>query len=143
MRVRMRKMPDDLRENLYKIPYMRKDNKIKLLIPISIIPILLVFIFLFNPFKKTYKEFNYIGPKDGDILLPDEFSIIVNEPVEVYINKEPLKPNKYDEYYIFEKMLEEGEYKVEIIRENERREIKIYVVDISWNWSFGKWYTKI
>ncbi|MEO0144638.1 MAG: hypothetical protein ABIL49_04475 [candidate division WOR-3 bacterium] len=127
-------MPDDLKEILYSLPY-RKEKRfnLKIFIPIPIIAILLIFLFIFKPQNTSfyYKDINYIGPKDGDVLTPSEFSIISKENIEVYVNSLQLEPHEYDGYYVFEKKLEPGDYKIEIKKGDERKEIKIYVVDIS------------
>ncbi len=138
MRIKMKPLPDDLKEQLYKIPYMKRSKfNLKALIPITALFVLFIVLSLYYISKKdghvttTTNEITYVGPKDGDVILPSEFSIISKELVEIYLNSQLLKPKEYEGYYIFEKELKEGEYKVEIIKGNDKKEVKIYVVDIS------------
>ncbi len=137
MRVRMKPLPDDLKEHLYKIPYMKRSKfNLKAFIPTAAV-LFITLSLLYYTYKRTEyvsattNDITYIGPKDGDIILPSEFSIISKEPFEIYLNSQLLKPKEYGGYYIFEKELMEGEYKVEIIKGKDKKELKFYVVDIS------------
>lgn len=125
-------MPEDLKNLLYQIPYKKRERKFPL-VALGIITLATLLIFIKNSSFTHSQNFQYIGPKDGEVILSSEFSIISKEPIKVLINSEPIEPKKEDKYYVFEKELEEGEYILEIIKGNKKQEIKFYVVDIGWN----------
>lgn len=130
MKLEKKVMPEDLKNALYQIPYKKREKKLPI-VALSIITLTTLFILVKNSFFTHNQNFRYIGPKDGEVILPSEFSIISKEPIRVIINSEPIEPRKEDKYYVFEKELEEGEYILEIIKGNKKQEIKFYVVDIS------------
>ncbi len=138
MKVKMKPVPQDLKQNLYKIPYLkrRKFNLLKISpVFLAILIVLFFSIFVNNRNKQNYyyyyDELNYIGPREGEVLAPEEFSIISKEPIEVYINSKFIEPRIENNFYIYEETLKEGEYRLEIIKDNERKEIEFYVVDNS------------
>ncbi|MEO0223657.1 MAG: hypothetical protein ABIL76_01000 [candidate division WOR-3 bacterium] len=138
MKVKMKPIPEDLKQNLHKIPYLKR-RKFSLLkiSPVFLIVLIIIFLLILNNSKSEqinyyyYEELNYVGPKEGEVLAPDEFSIISKEPIEVYINSKFIEPKVENNFYIYEETLKEGEYRLEIIKDNERKEIKFYVVDNS------------
>jgi len=138
MKVKMKPIPEDLKQSLYKIPYLkkRKFNLLKISPVFLIIMILFLLILSNNRSKQInyyyyYDELNYVEPREGEVLAPDEFSIISREPIEVYVNSKFIEPRTENNFYIYEETLKEGEYRLEIIKDNERKEIKFYVVDNS------------
>jgi len=113
MKFELKPVPEDLKQNLYKIPY-KKTRKFNFYMPILIIFIIAIFsILVIN--QNDNKDIEYIGPADGDVMLPSEFSIISKERIKVYLNSDEIEPKKEGEFYIFEKHLSEGEYKLEIV----------------------------
>jgi len=139
MKVKMKPIPEDLKQSLYKIPYLkrRKFHLLKISPVFLVILMVLFLLILSNNRSKEinyyyyYDELNYVGPREGEVLAPDEFSIISREPIEVYVNSKLIEPKTENNFYIYEETLKEGEYKLEIIKDNERKEIKFYVVDNS------------
>ena len=136
MKVKMKPIPEDLKQNLYKIPYLKK-RKFHLLkispVFLAILMILFLLILINSRNEQVsyyyYDELNYVGPRDGEVLSPDEFLIISKELIEVYLNSKFIEPRIENNFYIYEETLKEGEYNLEIIKNNERKEIKFYVVD--------------
>ncbi|MCX7948209.1 MAG: hypothetical protein N2504_06450 [candidate division WOR-3 bacterium] len=129
MKLEVKTIPNDLKNLLYQIPYREKKRKF-LPISLGIITLATLLIYIKSAFFTYNKHFEYTGPKDGEVILPSEFSVISKEPIKVYINSELIEPRKENKYYIFEKELEEGEYILEIVKENTKHKIKFYVVDI-------------